>query len=258
MKRILAGGACLLAITLTTQAATPNAKASPTPRMKGKSQKAVASPTPSPKDSKEKSQFPPGFGANDNNGQPIVTQIYADEASFETEKRLGVFTGHVRVFDPRFNMQSDKLTVYIHKEEGEGLEKAIAEGNVGVVRDKPDPKGGPPSKAVGLSDKAVYTSSDGNVELTGSPRVQMNLDSHVATSPDTVMVLNQDGHLKTHGPSRTEIRQDATNAANGKPGQPSPSPGAAVPQKAAASPDAAAPPKASPSPSAAASPAKKP
>jgi lipopolysaccharide transport protein LptA len=223
MKQILAGGACLLAITIAARSPAENAKASSTPRTKGKAQHAVASPTPSPKDSKDKAQLPPGFAAaNDNNGQPIVTQIYSDEASFETEKRIGVFTGHVRVFDPRFNLQSDKLTVFIHKEEGEGLEKAIAEGNVGVVRDKPDPKGGPPSKAVGLSDKAVYTSSDGNVELTGSPRVQMNLDSQVATSPDTVMVLNQNGHLSTHGPSRTEIRQDAT--ANGKPGQPSPSP----------------------------------
>ena len=140
---------------------------------------------------------------------PITTQIYSDEASFDTEKRIGVFTGHVRVFDPRFNLQSDKLTVFIHKEENEGLERAIAEGNVGVVRDKPDPKGGPPSKAVGLSDKAVYTSSDGNVELTGSPRVQQGLDTHIAISPDTVMVLNQAGHLTTRGPSRTEIRQEA-------------------------------------------------
>ena len=154
------------------------------------------------------------------NGQPITTQIYADEASFDTEKRIGVFTGHVRVFDPRFNIQSDKLTVFIHKEEGEGLEKAIAEGNVGVVRDKPDPKGGPPSKAVGLSEKAVYTSSDGNVELTGSPRVQQGLDTHVATSPDTVMVLNQNGHLTTHGPSRTEIRQKPRTIR----AQPSPAP----------------------------------
>jgi lipopolysaccharide transport protein LptA len=141
--------------------------------------------------------------------EPIATQIYSDEASFDTEKRFGIFTGHVRVFDPRFNLQSDKLTVYIHKEESEGLERAIAEGNVGVVRDKPDPNGGPPSKAVGLSEKAVYTASDGNVELTGSPRVQEGLDTHIATSPDTVMVLNQDGHLTTHGPSRTEIRQEA-------------------------------------------------
>ncbi len=146
-------------------------------------------------------------------GTPLTTQIYADEASFDTEKRIGIFTGHVRVFDPRFNIQSDKLTVFIHKEESEGLEKAIAEGNVGVVRDKPDPKGGPPSKAVGLSEKAIYTSSDGNVELTGSPRVQEGLDTHIATSPQTVMVLDQAGHLTTHGPSRTEIKQEASPAA---------------------------------------------
>ena len=146
----------------------------------------------------------------------VTTQIYADAASFDTEKRIGIFTGHVRVFDPRFNIQSDKLTVYIHKEESEGLERAIAEGHVGVVRAKPDPKGGPPSQAVGLSDKAVYTSADGNVELTGSPRVQQGLDTHIATSPETVMVLNQNGHLTTHGPSRTEIRQQAKDK-NGQP-----------------------------------------
>ena len=158
----------------------------------------------------------------DAKGQPITTQIYSDQASFDTEKRVGDFTGHVRVFDPRFNIQSDKLKVFIHKEEGEGLERAIAEGHVGVVRDKPDPKGGPPSKAVGLSEKAVYTSSDGNVVLTGSPRVQQGFDTHIATRPDTVMVLNQDGHLTTHGPSRTEIRQDARKDKNTTP-SPSPS-----------------------------------
>jgi lipopolysaccharide transport protein LptA len=156
-----------------------------------------------------KAQRSPAPAAPKASDQPITTQIYSDEASFNTEKRVGVFTGHVRVFDPRFNMQSEKLTVFIHKEENEGLERAIAEGNVGVVRDKPDPNGGPPSKAVGLSEKAVYTSSDGNVALTGSPRVQQGLDTHIATSPDTVMVLTQDGHLTTHGPSRTEIRQEA-------------------------------------------------
>ncbi len=158
----------------------------------------------------------------------VTTQIYADAASFDTEKRIGIFTGHVRVFDPRFNIQSDKLTVYIHKEESEGLERAIAEGHVGVVRAKPDPKGGPPSQAVGLSEKAVYTSADGNVELTGSPRVQQGLDTHIATSPETVMVLNQNGHLTTRGPSRTEIRQQAKDK-NGQPiASPSASPGASA------------------------------
>jgi hypothetical protein len=105
------------------------------------------------------------------------------------------------------------------------LEKAIAEKNVGVVREKPDPKGGPPSKAIGLSEKAVYTSSDGNVVLTGTPRVQQGLDTHIATSPDTVMILNQDGQLTTHGPSRTEIRQDNTDNKTGKPdASPTPTP----------------------------------
>jgi lipopolysaccharide transport protein LptA len=168
----------------------------------------------------EKPKPTPLLAATDAKGQPITTQIYSDEASFDTEKRIGVFTGHVRVFDPRFNIQSDKLTVYIHKEEGEGLERAIAEGHVGVVREKQDPKGGKPTKAIGLSEKAVYTSSDGNVVLTGSPRVQQGLDTHISTSPDTVMILNSDGHLTTHGPSRTEIRQEKDS----KTGSPSPTP----------------------------------
>ena len=183
---------------------------------------AVATPS-----SPAKTTGPAALARTDANAQPITTQIYAEEASFDTEKRVGVFSGHVRVFDPRFNIQSDKLTVYIHKDEGEGLEKAIAEGHVGVVREKPDPKGGPPSKAIGLSEKAVYTSVDGNVVLTGSPRVQQGLDTHVATSPDTVMILNQDGHLTTHGPSRTEIRQEKSPSPSPSPSSsssPSPSP----------------------------------
>ena len=48
----------------------------------------------------------------------------------------------------------------------------------------------------------------GDVELTGNPRVQQGLNTHVATSPDTVMILNEAGQLTTHGPSRTEIRQE--------------------------------------------------
>jgi lipopolysaccharide transport protein LptA len=204
MKRIFVATYLLAVVTVTRSSAQEAARAA-----------AVSPPA--------KAQASPALAATDANGQPITTQIFADEASFDTEKRIGVFTGHVRVFDPRFNIQSDKLTVFIHKEEGEGLEKAIAEGNVGVVRDKPDPQGGPPSKAIGLSEKAVYTSSDGNVVLTGSPRVQQGLDTHIATSPETVMVLNQDGHLTTHGPSRTEIRQEAKQDKSGKP-SPSPTP----------------------------------
>ena len=139
---------------------------------------------------------------------PITTEIYANEAFFDSNKNIGVFTGQVKVIDPRFNLQSDKLTVYLHRGEEQGLDKAIAEGNVGVVRDRPNSEGGPPQRAIGRAEHAVYTSSDGNVELTGMPRVQQGGNTHVATSPQTVMLINQDGQLSTHGPSRTEIHQE--------------------------------------------------
>jgi lipopolysaccharide transport protein LptA len=138
---------------------------------------------------------------------PTVTDIYADEAFFDSTKNMGIFSGRVKVTDPRFNLQSDKLTVFITKGQSQGLEKAVAEGNVGLVRDRADPNGGPPTRAVGRADKATYTAATGDVELRGTPRVQEGLNMHVATSPDTVMIINQNSQLTTHGPSRTEIRQ---------------------------------------------------
>ena len=140
---------------------------------------------------------------------PITTEIYADEAFFDSNKNLGVFTGRVKVLDPRFNLQSDKLTVYLRKGGDQGLERAIADGNVGLVRERPNPNGGPPVQSVGRSDRAIYTADDGNVELRGTPRVQEGPNMHVATSADTVMFINQNGQLTTHGPSRTEIHQEA-------------------------------------------------
>jgi lipopolysaccharide transport protein LptA len=149
------------------------------------------------------------FGTESKIEGPITTEIYADEAFFDSNKNVGVFTGHVKVLDPRFSLQSDKLTVYLRKGQDQGLERAVADGNVGVVRERPDPNSGQPTRAVGRSDHAVYTASDGNVELTGTPRVQQGPNMHVATSADTVMFINQSGQLTTHGPSRTEIHQEA-------------------------------------------------
>jgi lipopolysaccharide transport protein LptA len=176
----------------------------------------TSKPTSLPKKKADDTKKNP-FATESKNEGPITTEIYADEASFDSSKNVGVFTGHVKVFDPRFNLQSDKLTVYLHKGEDQGLEKAIAEGNVGVVRDRPDPNGGPPTHAVGRCDHAVYTAADGNVELTGMPKVQQGMNMHIATSAETVMVINQDGHLNTHGPSRTEIRQEPKEEKAGSP-----------------------------------------
>ena len=141
---------------------------------------------------------------------------------------MGIFSGRVKVVDPRFNLQSDKLTVVITKGENQSLEKAVAEGHVGLVRDRPGANGSPPTRAVGRSDKATYTASTGDVELVGTPRVQEGANMHVATSPDTIMVISQNSQLRTHGPSRTEIVQQPNDQKKGQ-ASPSQTPRAALP-----------------------------
>jgi len=156
------------------------------------------------------------FGNPLQSTEPTTTEIYADEAFFDSTKNMGIFSGRVKVTDPRFNLQSDKLTVFITKGQNQGLERAIAEGSVGLVRDRPDPNGGPPTRAIGRADKAIYTAATGDVELRGTPRVQEGPNMHVSTSPDTVMIINQNSQLTTHGPSRTEIRQQPKEETKGE------------------------------------------
>jgi lipopolysaccharide transport protein LptA len=207
-----ASGARVLGQTAT---ATPKAVAA-APKAVGAAPKAVAAASPKkpkkqPAEKENKSPANSLLGQSAlglNTNEPTTTEIYADEAFFDSTKNMGIFSGRVKVTDPRFNLQSDKLTVFITKGENQGLEKAIAEGHVGLVRERPDPSGGPPTRAVGRADKATYTAATGDVELRGTPRVQEGPNMHVATSPDTVMIINQNSQLTTHGPSRTEIRQE--------------------------------------------------
>ncbi|CAN5637066.1 hypothetical protein BH18VER1_BH18VER1_20140 [soil metagenome] len=149
--------------------------------------------------------------------ETVTTEILADQAFFDSGKSIGIFTGHVIVKDPRFNLQADKLTVYLGTGDVRGLDRAVAEGNVGMVREAPGENGGPPMRSVGRAESAVYTASNGNVELKGTPRVQSGLNSHIATSPGTVMLINPSGQLTTNGPSRTEIRQEPKPPAPPKP-----------------------------------------
>ena len=183
---------------------------------KAKTRMAEATPSPAKVESKKPSVVNNAASAE----EPVVTEIFADEAFFDSSKNIGKFKGHVKVNDPRFIMQSDRLTVYISKDQTQGLEKAVAEGNVGVVKDRPAATPGPPERTVGRSEQATYTTSDGNIEMSGTPRVQQGMNTHIATSPETVMVLAGNGQLTTRGPSVTEIRQ-----------QPSPSPSPATSPK---------------------------
>lgn len=194
-----------------TLSSRPPAKTvEPTPAQKPVEVK--VSPEKSPEEKKKKESKPAAAPQ-----EQIITEIYADEAVFDSTKSIGVFTGHIVVTDPRFQIQGDKLTIYIASKQSDGLDKAVVEGNVGVVRDKPASEGGEPSRMVGRADKAIYTAKNGNFELTGNPRVQQGLNTHVATSPETVMILNEAGQLQTKGPSRTEIRQQPKAEESPKP-----------------------------------------
>jgi len=212
MTRRWATNAILFALMLGCAYGQGTAPSTIVPRAQTKDKDQSAGKSSTEKVSAQSPKAPSGSptkssGKSEAPEEPIVTEIYADKTIFDSAKSIGTFIGHVIVTDPRFNIQGDKLTVFISKTQNEGFEKAVVEGNVGVVRDRPGPNGGPPEHMVGRSEKAVYTASDGRFELTGNPRVQQGLNTHVATSPDTVMILNEEGQLETHGPSRTEIRQ---------------------------------------------------
>jgi lipopolysaccharide transport protein LptA len=209
MKTIM-GFILLLAAGIPAQShgqIAPSSISSATPA--GKREKAGA-------EKSDKSSQNKLFGNPLQSTEPTTTEIYADEAFFDSTKNMGIFSGRVKVTDPRFNLQSDKLTVFITKGQNQGLERAIAEGSVGLVRDRPDPNGGPPTRAIGRADKAIYTAATGDIELRGTPRVQEGPNMHVATSPDTVMIINQNSQLTTHGPSRTEIRQQPKEETKGE------------------------------------------
>ena len=258
MNKLVASSLLVMLLALPGQlSGQPGSKPSPAASATTKKESAAAKKESKQTTGKSESDSSSkGKGAEFNAGVtgPITTEIYADEAFFDSNKSVGIFRGHVKVNDPRFNLQSDKLTAFISKAQarqagqeqaaqpgaaaqtggtaeaaktspgqtgtpgqgaqasqaaqGQGLEKAIAEGNVALVRDRPDPNGGPPTRAVGRAETATYVAATGDVELKGSPRVQQGLNTHIGTSPDTVMVINQNGQLTTHGPSRTEIRQE--------------------------------------------------
>lgn len=131
------------------------------------------------------------------------TEITAQkEATFDEKNNTAVFVGKVRVNDPSFLLAADKLTVNLTSDRS-GIERAVAEGNVVIVQQtggKDDSKG-----AIGRGQRAEYVPSLGRATLSGSPEIQQGINRHIATSPETRMILYRDGRANTVGPSRTVI-----------------------------------------------------
>ena len=143
-----------LAMPVLAQNASPPTDSTPSKNKRAKKQ--------------EKSPAANAPGTSTQSNEPTTTEIYADEAFFDSNKNKGIFTGHVKVIDPRFNLQSEKLTIFVSKGQNQGLERAVAEGNVAGRARPTRPNGGPPSRAVGRAETATYIAATGDVELKAS------------------------------------------------------------------------------------------
>ncbi len=232
---------------------------------------AQSAPTPAitvaPSDDEANEPVPPlDRGADAGTPEATETEILAtDGATFASKDRIAVFSGDVKVTDPRFQLACDKLTVFLAKSAATdatgtspaatpapvkpppvakgtapapaptpgnsgGIDHAIAEGHVIIIQERAATDGGEPKRSVGRGDWAYFDNKSGDMVLKGTPSVQQNENTHSATSPDTVMTLRKDNSLTTVGPSRTIIVQRKGSDLPGS----SPAPNAALPGQAPA------------------------
>ena len=171
------------------------------------------------------------------------TEIIAREASLDNQNHIAIFTTDVDVKDPQFNLDCDKLTVHLKKPQpaakpedpnapkanignekkpaeptaakpaektangdsaGSGnIEKAIAEGNVVIVQDKPDADG-KLQRYTGKGKKAVYEPGKKTCTLSGWPRVTQTVNGAlskeiISKEEGCVIIMNQDGRIDVHG-----------------------------------------------------------
>jgi lipopolysaccharide export system protein LptA len=212
---------------------------------------AAKTPDSKPTPASAKKGSAEGGQSNDllgDNGRPQgPTEITAtQEAQFDTKTRSGIFIGNVKVVDPQFTLTSNRLTVYLNKDEdGGGLKEADAQGNVVIVHiNQPKPPAHPaqtsaastpaarsatvgptpaptpvppqqPTTSVGKAENAVYVAKDGSITLTGWPQVTQGLNTHIATAPGVKMVIFKDGKMQTYGSTRTLIvDRSGTNTPN--------------------------------------------
>ena len=119
---------------------------------------------------------PGAFGDDAESKGP--TEITAkEEVDFDANAHTAIFVGNVKVIDPQFTMTTDKLTVWMNKQEdGGGIKDAQADGNVIIVhvnqsKDKTQTADGSASpRTTPVANTAVTPSATfGNASVFGSP-----------------------------------------------------------------------------------------
>ena len=174
-------------------------------------------------------------------GPETETDIDASQsASFNSKDRIAVFTGNVRVKDPRFELACDELTVYLNKgaapgatpdasgspapakpatppapgaqpsppPPGGGIDHAVAKGHVIIIQRKAATKPGEEDKlSIGRGGLGTFDNKSGDMVLKDWPNLEQNGSSLVATAQSTVMTIHRDSSMNTDGPSKTKLIQ---------------------------------------------------
>jgi hypothetical protein len=225
MKRrsFLAAFAPIVALAAPAVAQNPLPETAPGRLKPGGARPAVAEPAKKPADPAK--------------GPTGPTEITAQEAMLDNKANLAVFSGAVDVQSPEYNVNCDKLTIYLRPEkpkaaavkaaeprpigaedapaekpeENNGekdksnsrIDKAIAEGNVKIVQNKPAQPGGKPEKYFGSGRKAVFDNKKGSCTLTGWPRVQQSEGGKLVRE----IVPLEEGVVIVMSPDRIDVLQ---------------------------------------------------
>lgn len=94
------------------------------------------------------------------------------------------------------------------KDDSGGIDKAIGKGRKVVIQ-KADENGEP---QIGICRHCTYDGKTGDVTLRDYPQVQRGNNVIIATAPTTYMILKSSGELKTFGPNKVDIIQEAKKA----------------------------------------------
>lgn len=126
-------------------------------------------------------------------------EILADDGlEYDSQSRLAIYRGNVRVSDPQMKLKCQVLTAQLSV--SNKIETIVAEHAVEIeLTDERET-----SRAV--SDKAVYTAATELVVLTGSPKVT---NKQGTLTGDRVMLDRTKGKLRAEGHVRMLMPADA-------------------------------------------------
>ena len=141
-----------------------------------------------------------------------VMEIESDESVMDNDKRLITFTGNVIVTEPRFNLTSDRLEVWMNDDTN--LDGSPTSSDSGSDSDKPPFKraiatggmveiekiGADGKVQIAKARKADYDAATGDIVLSGGPPTLQSGSGFVnPSSPDAVIILRADGNHQIKG-----------------------------------------------------------